>query len=295
MIITNIIGGLGNQMFQYACARALSIKLGLPLKVAVDMFHGYTLHQGLELSKVFALDLVFAQPADLRGMIGTARAHPGVRKVLARPSFACLRNRRFIAEPSSRYWPELSQHVDSGAYLHGYWQSEYYFSEYAADIRQEFSFRHVFAGKNAEVARMIQSGPAISVHVRRGDYVSNPKALSMHGTCTPEYYFSAIDTLLERVPRARLFAFSDDPQWVAEVLAPRYPGLVLVDHNHGEHSYHDMHLMSLCQHNIIANSSFSWWGAWLNAYLDKMVIAPKVWFANGTDASDLVPSDWERM
>jgi hypothetical protein len=117
----------------------------------------------------------------------------------------------------------------------------------------------------------------------------------MHGTCTPDYYFKAIDFLRQRLPEARFFVFSDDPQWVVEVLASRYPSLVLVDHNRAQDSYNDMRLMSLCRHHIIANSTFSWWGAWLNPDPGKIVIAPCNWFANGTDSTDLIPDTYIRL
>lgn len=295
MIISNIIGGLGNQMFQYASARALSIDLNQTLKVTQDMFGIYNSHYGAELERVFNLKLNVAQPAELKKVIGPLRTKPEVRRALASKHLAPLRGKSFIVEPHYHYWQGLQDRVRQGGYLQGYWQSERYFSTHATKLRREFTFRPALTGRNAETARMILDGAAVSVHVRRGDYISNAKTLSMHGTCSPEYYFAAIDAMLERVPQARLFAFSDDPQWVAEVLAPRYPSLVLVDHNRGEHSYNDMHLMSLCRHHIIANSSFSWWGAWLNPNPDKMVIAPRQWFANGTDAKDLLPPTWERM
>lgn len=183
----------------------------------------------------------------------------------------------------------------SGGYLQGYWQSERYFLKHKGTIRSDFTFRQPPSGQNAELSRTILNSVAVSIHVRRGDYVSNAKTFAKHGTCTPEYYFKAIEIVRQRVPEARFFAFSDDPQWVAEVLAPRYPGLVLVDHNQAEDSYNDMRLMSLCWHHIIANSSFSWWGGWLNPDPGKIVIAPRNWFANGKDSTDLIPETYIRL
>ncbi len=296
MIIANLVGGLGNQMFQYACARALAAELKLPLKVIVDMFGAYTsFHNGLELERVFSMKLDVARPADLRCMVGALRVAPRLRRALAAKMFSRLRGARFIAEPHYRYWNELLDRARSGGYLQGYWQSERYFLKQADIIRSDFRFRQQPAGRNAELVHTLLNSVAISIHVRRGDYVSNAKTLATHGICVPEYYFNAIDSLRQRVPNARLFAFSDDPKWVAEVLTPRYPDLVLIEHNIGEDSYNDMRLMSLCRHHVIANSSFSWWGAWLNTHLDKIVIAPRRWFATDTDTRDLIPSSWERM
>jgi hypothetical protein len=182
-----------------------------------------------------------------------------------------------------------------GGYLQGYWQSERYFLKHASTIRKDFTFRQSPSGQNADLMRTILDSAAVSIHVRRGDYVSNPKTFANHGICTPEYYFNAIDIMRQRVPNARFFAFSDDPQWVTSVLAPRCDGMIVVDHNQAEDSCNDMQLMSLCRHHIIANSSFSWWGAWLNQNPDKIVVAPRNWFANGKDSTDLIPETYIRL
>ena len=295
MIIGNLVGGLGNQMFQYACARALALDLNVPLKFSTDTFGVHIAHNGFELARVFGLKLDIAAGRDLGRMMGWVRSLPAARRALAKRPFSLLAGRRFIGEPHFQYWPALRECARHGGYLHGYWQSERYFAGHAARIRADFSFRDEPQGENLLMAHAISQSTAISVHVRRGDYASNAKTLAVHGTCSPEYYLAAIETLLQRCPGARLFAFSDDPQWVSQVLQPRYPDLVLVGHNKGENSHNDMRLMSMCRHHVIANSSFSWWGAWLNPQPDKMVIAPARWFANGTDTQDLIPEGWERM
>lgn len=295
MIIVNLIGGLGNQMFQYACARALSIELRMPLKVTLDMFDAYKSHNGAELERVFFLELDVAQPAELRCMIGTLRVSQTVRRAIAIKLFTPLRGKRFIAEPHLRYWDGLLDQARMGGYLQGYWQSERYFLKHTSSIRSDFTFRQSPSGQNAKLARTILDSVAVSIHVRRGDYVSNAKTFAKHGMCTPEYYFKAIEIVRQRVPGARFFAFSDDPQWVTEVLVPRYPGLVLVGHNQAKNSYNDMRLMSLCRHHIIANSSFSWWGAWLNPDPGKVVVAPRNWFANGKDSTDLISETYIRL
>ena len=295
MIISNLVGGLGNQMFQYACARSLSLELDLPLKFSTDTFSAYNAHNGFELARVFGLKLGIASGEDLVGLIGWGRSFPLARRALAKRPLSWLAGHRFLCEPHFKYWSALREHAREGGYLHGYWQSERYFACHAAHIRADFKFRDDLRGANLRIAHSIGQRTAISVHVRRGDYVSNAKTLAVHGTCSLEYYQAAIDTLLQRCPGALLVAFSDDPQWVSQVLQPRYPDMVLVDHNKGAESFNDMRLMSMCRHHVIANSSFSWWGAWLNPIPDKMVIAPSRWFANGTDPGDLIPDGWERM
>ena len=294
MIIANLVGGLGNQMFQYACGRACALDAGATLAVSTGMFRGYALHQGPELMRVFALDLAEASTAALHQALGWQSPVP-LRRLLGRPVLRGLAKRSFVAEPHFQFWPGLRVRASGTCYLQGYWQSERYFACHAQAIRDDFGFRHAALGLNAELAQRIGRCEAVSLHVRRGDYVSNPRAQALHGCCPPQYYEAALRHVLERVPQATVFAFSDDPQWVAQTLQPQHPGLVIVDHNHGPESYNDMRLMALCRHHIIANSSFSWWGAWLDARPDKIVVAPAQWFATDRDTTDLVPAAWTRL
>jgi hypothetical protein len=206
-----------------------------------------------------------------------------------------LRGRQFIVEQEFRYNSELRDLTGRGLYLQGYWQSERYFEKHADALRKEFAFRNTTTGRNEELADQIRQGISVSLHIRRGDYASDPKTLAYHGLCEPEYYFRAIEYMRGHVPKFRLFAFSDDPQWVAGTLKSRYPEMVVVDHNPGDQSHNDMLLMSLCDHHIIANSSFGWWGAWLNPDTYKIVIAPRKWFANGHSTADLIPENWFRL
>jgi hypothetical protein len=295
MIIVNLIGGLGNQMFQYACGYALGRESGLAVKVATDMFDEYTIHNRLELSRVFLISASVAEPRDMQNLLGGWRSQPKIRRWLGIDILKLLRGQHFIVEHQSQFNKELLCQARRGLYLQGYWQSERYFKRHADVLRKEFSFKSVPTGCNAELARQIRQDVSVSLHVRRGDYASHPKTLAYHGLCEPEYYFRAIEHMRGHVPKFRLFAFSDDPQWVTRTLKPRYPEMVVVDHNPGKQSHNDMQLMSLCNHHIIANSSFSWWGAWLNPDINKIVIAPRKWFANGPDNADLIPERWVRL
>ena len=298
MIIANLIGGLGNQMFQYACGRALALDLGQVLACSVDQFEGYTLHQGLQLDRVFRLDLAQADARQLRRLLGRWRTRAPVRRVLARLASPWLSGRRFVGEPLGGFAPDLRARCADGAYLHGYWQSELYFESQVAAIRADFAGREPLTGRNASLAQAIETAPCtVSVHVRRGDYVSKAKNTAIYAALSPAYYLAALDRLSALAPAAGLqvFAFSDDPPWVAELLAPHCPNLTLVDHNRGADSHLDMRLMALCRHHVIANSSFSWWGAWLDARPDKRVIAPLHWYADGRDTSSLVPAHWDRL
>jgi hypothetical protein len=184
--------------------------------------------------------------------------------------------------------------MPDACYLMGNWQSERYFAHISNTVRADFSFRDLLAGKNNELAEFIGKVNAVSLHVRRGDIASNPASLAVHGLCSLDYYRRAIEHVATRLTKPEFVIFSDDMNWVRENLHINYP-CHYVDHNKGLESYNDMRLMSLCRHHILANSSFSWWGAWLNPKIDKIVVAPHRWCAADYDSSDIVPSSWIQM
>lgn len=289
MIISNLIGGLGNQMFQYATGRALSLSKGLEFKLDVSDFDSYRLHQGFELQRVFYCPVQLANLDEVRSVLGW-QSSSTIRRVLARPEMSAIRRRSFVVEPHFQFWGGIN-HVDVNCYLTGYWQTEKYFSGYSDVIRSDLSFKNSFNNVNSCVAEQINGVAAVSLHVRRGDYVNNPKTTANHGVCPLDYYVKAIQYIAERVAKPEFFIFSDDPAWVKCNINIGFPSRY-IDHNQGAESYNDMHLMSLCKHHIIANSSFSWWGAWLNPDPSKIVVAPNKWFANSNDVSDLFPDAW---
>jgi hypothetical protein len=289
MIISHIIGGLGNQMFQYATGRAMALRHHQSLLLDISGFADYGLHQGFELKRVFDCSAEIASEHDLRKILGWQHS-PFARRALIRPRLAMFRCREFVVEPHFQYWAGLDD-VAPESYLVGYWQSEKYFSGVAAQIRHDFTFRLPLNNLNAAVAEQISSVRAVSLHVRRGDYVNNPNTTATHGLCSLDYYWDAVRYISEQVSHPHFFVFSDDIVWVKENLNIDFP-CQYVNHNQGAESYNDMRLMSMCQHHIIANSSFSWWGAWLNPKANKVVVAPQRWFANQSDVRDLLPKSW---
>ncbi len=289
MIICNILGGLGNQMFQYAAARSLAVARRAPLYLDLSDFPSYHLHHGFELSRVFCGAFETADQDRLERVLGW-RAHPSLRNMLKRRQLSLFRNEHFVVEPYFHYWPGFFD-VPDDCYLAGYWQSERYFKPVAEMIRKEFAFKSAPLGQNEELAGQIAGCNAVSLHVRRGDYVSNAKTKAVLGPVPLAYYHDAASRIEKEVPAPVFFVFSDDVDWARENLQLPFP-CRYVDHNQGNESYQDMQLMSLCKHHVIANSSFSWWGAWLNPDPGKIVVAPQRWFAGNNDVKDLIPGDW---
>jgi len=290
MIVSYIIGGLGNQMFQYAAGRALSQERNVPLLLDTSDFARYGKHQGFELARVFSCPVTLAKPKDIHAILGW-QSSSRIRHFAVRPLLEFLRNRRLIAEPYFHYWPNIRD-VSLPCYLMGYWQSERYFTNVAQTIRADFTFKQPLADRNLDFAQKISAVNSVSLHIRRGDYANNARALAWHGMCPLNYYEAAIKFMAERVHKPHFFVFSDDMDWVRANLNITYQ-CHYVNHNFDAESFNDMRLMSLCKHHIIANSSFSWWGAWLNPSTTKIVLAPKRWFNEyPADTKDLLPEGW---
>lgn len=291
MIIANIIGGLGNQMFQYATALSLAHRLSVELKIDTRNFENYSLHQGFELNKVFNCNAEIADSKDLSSVLGLSK-YKAVTRILRRHEMYWARNKNHIVEPHFDFWSDFHS-LHNNIYLDGYWQSEQYFIKSEHLVRNAFTFRKPLADKNLVIAEAILKVNAVSLHVRRGDYVTNSKNAFL-GVCSLKYYQDAIDHIAKNVQNPVFYIFSDDITWVKDNLIVQFEKNY-IDHNKGENNYIDMQLMSLCQHHIIANSSFSWWGAWLNPSNKKIAIAPKNWFANGQSSADLIPNSWTRL
>jgi hypothetical protein len=290
VILARLFGGLGNQLFQYACARRLAHGLGETMKLDLSAFEAYGPRKyALETLSVSAPVATEREVADFERRAGVSarlprwllRAVPGWR-------YEVFRERSFAFDPEVL---ELRGNI----LLEGYWQSERYFRDIADLVRREFALKPALSAHGASLATRILGCSAVSVHVRRGDFVTNPAASRVHGVCEPDYYERAVETIARDEPQPHLFLFSDDPQWTAQNLRFRFPATLIegaAQANPAEH----LQLMSLCRHHVIANSSFSWWGAWLNPRPGKRVVAPNKWFNTATkDTRDLIPSGWTRV
>ncbi|MBI3793935.1 MAG: alpha-1,2-fucosyltransferase [Nitrospinae bacterium] len=296
MIISHLLGGLGNQMFQYSAGRALSLSHREQLKLDVSAYSGYRLHQGFELHRVFDCPAGIATGSDMRKVLGWRPANR-LRKILSRAGLAKSGRDGRVVEPHPQYWPGLKDAPDN-CYIVGYWLSEKYFADVADVIRGDFTFKPPMSGQNAGLADKIVGSTSVSLHIRRGDYATNPETNAAHGLCSLDYYRSAVRYVSEKIERPVFLVFSDDIEWSRRSLAIEFP-CQFIDHNNGAESFNDMRLMSLCKHNIIANSTFSWWGAWLNPNPEKIVVAPRAWLADKSLVpdydqfmKDLIPSTW---
>jgi hypothetical protein len=167
--------------------------------------------------------------------------------------------------------------------------------KHEAKIRKDFEFLEPAKDRNAEVLEQIRHSFSISIHVRRGDYVTLAAASEFHGLMGPDYYKAGAEAILRgKNETPSFFVFSDDPEWCKENI--KLPGeITYIDWNTGKNSFEDMRLMSNCKHHVIANSSFSWWGAWLNPSKEKIVVAPKQWFNDTSNQTDIVPESWIRL
>ena len=277
MITARLHGRLGNQMFQYAAARGLAARHGVP--VALDMREALARGEGV-LTRVF--DLPLAESDSLP----PPRNHEPLRYAAWRLASPAFRREKGLG------YNEAIEGFPDGSYLHGYWQSERYFGHIADEIRRDFTFPALGSAEGVEMADRIRESLAISLHVRRGDYLT----LNAHVLCDQAYYDAALAHVLGGISGTpTVYVFSDDPDW-ARANLPLPCEKVVVDFNGTVRDFDDMHLMSLCDHNIIANSSFSWWGAWLNANPAKRVAGPARWFGDPKLANpDILPPGWARI
>jgi hypothetical protein len=292
MIVANISNGLGNQLFQYASAKALSLRLNEPLKIISNSKTSDANWKRYEILRAFDIPDSIATSAELNDMIGW-RGYSYVR-IFYKPFTAKFFSAdNCIIELHHQFYDRLKTQ-SKNIYLHGYWQSEKYFINYKEIILGLLKFRNPLSIDDLRIASEIKEKISISLHIRRGDYL-NKKVQRVLANCDLQYYADAIKLMKSRFGDVRFFCFSDDIDWVVDNLTPYLGDHVIVSHNISEKSSNDMRLMSFCNHHIIANSTFSWWGAWLNTCNDKVVIAPKKWFVNGLSDRDLIPAGWFRI
>ena len=281
MITLYLSGGLGNQMFQYAAGLTLARQHGVDLKIDLSEFAQYGLRHYM-LDK-FALS-------------GDVRVVPGASSKLL------FRLQRVLPDP--KRYVEPHYHFDQAffdlgenARIRGYFQSEKYFARIAGDIRKNFQLSEPLSHNAGVFHDAIKKAPvAVSLHVRRGDYVSDARTQKIHGCASPAYYRQAVEMMQGRWGADTIFfIFSDDPDYAGRAFD--FCTNKHIVQGNDDRPHEDMFLMSRCDHHILANSSFSWWGAWLKEDSNKTVIAPRLWFSEEklrtTSTRDLFPAGWE--
>jgi len=285
IIITKLCGGLGNQMFQYAAGRALSLLHSCELKLDISEYDRYSMHNGYELGR-YEIVAEIARNEEIYELSGMQnRMARFLRRKLG------FGRKTHFTEQSYGYMPEFIS-ICPPVYIDGYWQSYRYFETVAETIRKELTLAHEPTGLNKELADNIGETHSVSIHIRRGDYINNPVAQRMHGFVGIQYYQAAINQVKKQLESPHFFIFSDDIVWAKENLTFSDP-VTFVDHNSGATSFEDMRLMSYCSQHLIANSSFSWWAAWLNPSDNKIVYFPENWFVSSSNnVSSLCPPDW---
>ena len=294
MIIIDLSGGLGNQMFQFALYKKL-ISLGKDVYLDASSYSDMDSFRKLELLQYKGI-----KRSDLR----LTNDYEQAPDFISRISF--ITKRWLLKRIGIRYEDKIGVFQPevfdlNWAYLSGYWQNEKFFVDIREDILRTFSFEESDVDVvNKEYTKSMQEEQSVSLHVRRGDYL-DPKCQKVYGgICTVKYYRNSVKYICEHVEKPSFYVFSDDLPWVRDNIdnlmgeVAKSCDIHYVDHNAGDKSFLDLYLMSQCKYHIIANSSFSWWGAWLGANEDKIVVAPSRWFANH-DTSDVVCDDWVRM
>lgn len=287
IITVRFNGGLGNQMFQWAFARAIEKYTGVPTFIDMTFFKK-------SYSRPYELDIFALDAKKVEGFWNNLKIET-IWKLRRK-----LKGKKFLGtyiyeEPHFEFDKEIFN-VEPNTYIHGFFQSEKYFKEIENEIREDFKFKLAPDEINQAHINKINSTNSISLHIRRGDYVQKKRYQNVYATCSLDYYKRGVERIFKDTNQPpMLFIFSDDKEWVKENLKLPFE-TVYVDNNSGAKSYEDMRLMSLCKHNIIANSSFSWWGAWLNNNKEKIVIAPQKWFNDEKIIqTDVIPESWIRL
>jgi hypothetical protein len=280
------MGGLGNQMFQYAIARNLAYKNNDEIKLDIRWYKKYGLRE--YLLGHFNIIESYADSAEIQKIKRSKKGSPTIFRKLFLNLFS--KNYLYYKEEIFGYNTEIFK-FKGNICLEGYWQSEKYFSDISDVIRNEFTLKTEPDEKNSKLLCQIKNCNAVALHVRRGDYLTNSVTSKILSTCSLDYYSRCIDIIAKKIDNSHFFVFSDDLKWSRDNIRPNFP-TTYVSHNGPDKAHEDLRLMSQCKHFIIANSSFSWWGAWLSSNPNKIVLAPKRWFKQNIDTKDLIPGGW---
>ena len=288
MIITKISGGLGNQLFQYAIGKQLAHTQHAALKLDISY---YTKRNQADAPRNYKLNRyrineTLVSPTDEDRILGVSFMRP-IKRRLYKMGLD-LFHWNYFRETTFGFFPSILK-IKGDAILDGYWQSENYFPDVRTALLNEINLRDEFVtAPFRSVVKEIQSVNSVAVQIRRGDYVHNTAVNRDFGCCSMEYYKTSIRSMQEQIKDPQFYLFSDDPEWCRSNFK-EFDNMQFVN---GFEDFQDLILMCNCRHQIIANSSFSWWGAWLNDNTEKVVVAPKLWMKNIESTEDLFPEDW---
>lgn len=275
MIIVRIIGGLGNQLFQYALLIALKKRTSEEVKYDLGPMTSYNLFNGFELRDIFSITASAATSNEVKRI---GRYFRNYREwQLCHHLFPWWRN-EIVEWKSTKFYSKVLAPCQKNLIYDGYWQCYQYFDDAKEEILKEYTYKEPLDERNSILAKqMLEDHASVSIHIRRGDYLKDKK---YKGLCDVSYYRRAIEMMKELIgEKVNAYIFSNDLPWCKLNIIPLLPEcrVIMVDWNRGKDSYKDMRLMHYCRMNIIAASSFSWWGAYMNQRPDKIVVAPKVW------------------
>jgi len=288
MIITRISGGLGNQMFQYAIAKAIAKKNNDVFKLDLSFYPKQTLRK-YELD-LLNIDEHIASEDECIKLRGKENL---VFKVKNRLGLTINRPKSYILESSLTLFDFVIYNREGNIYLDGFWQNEEYFKSIRKDILKDFTLKDVIEEEVKKYLESIQNSNSVSLHVRRGDYIDNSYTNNVHGVCSLRYYKKAIEHIIQKIEKPIFYIFSDDIAWCKDNF-DFLESKVFVDNT--KSALDDLELMKHCKHNIIANSTFSWWGAWLGKNSDKIVVAPQVWFVeDGWKDLTIAKKEWIKI
>jgi hypothetical protein len=293
MIVVRLMGGLGNQMFQYACGRSLAIRHNVNLKLDLTSLANDHNGRTFQLDR-FRTSYRVAKQRSIQRL--KWRPRPLVKRVIWRffgKHYPLVQAGSWVREDLSLSPERLLHAIPTPCYLDGYWQSEEYFAEIADLIRNEFKISKPLSLEAQKNKKIIHAEACpVSLHIRRGDYLSNIRTYKKFGVLDIDYYQNSIAYLKSHLGSFSLFVFTDDPEWVSDKFRVSASFTIISNFNP---PHEDLDLISLCRHHIIANSSFSWWGAWLNHNPNKIIIAPSKWFsdpAENANSQRIIPKNW---
>ena len=292
MIIVKLKGGLGNQLFQYAAAKNLAIIN--QTKLLIDSSSGFSNdHYKMSFDLLnFCIKYEIASLDEINNFLGKSNIIRYFRKFFS--YLFSFNNMQYIHERFYHYDEKVANiKSKKNIYLEGYFQSEKYFFKNYNEVLSEFEFKQEASDINLKYLLQIKDCESVSLHVRTYDDAKINSAIKIYGNPSIDYYEKAVDYIKSKIKDPVFFIFSDNIDWAKNNIVINHAKVEYISHNDIENGHEDLRLMKACKHNIIANSSFSWWGAWLNKNKNKIVIAPKKWVqSDHIDFKDVVPKNW---